>query len=120
MSSHIFTSCLQILIVMFILNIWFANNNVTANENFDGNGFDYTKDSPLEDVVMMRRGVWSRLFRGGINTPQKLDGQSYPISMTPDLASINGRIQILPYDKRTIPIELRKALYAHGIVGRRR
>lgn len=114
------TLSLQIFIVLFILNIWLANNYVTANENFDDNGFYYTKNSPSEDVVMMRRGVWSRLFRGGINSPQKLDGQSYSMPTTFDLASINGRVQMLPYDKRTIPIELRKALYAHGIVGRRR
>ncbi len=29
-----------------------------------------------------------------------------------------GRIHVIPFKKRTIPIELQKALYAHGIVGR--
>ena len=32
----------------------------------------------------------------------------------------HGVLHILPYKKRTIPLELQKALYAHGIVGRRR
>ncbi|CAF1228760.1 unnamed protein product [Adineta steineri] len=31
-----------------------------------------------------------------------------------------GQMRIIGYKKRTIPIELQKALYAHGIVGRRR
>jgi hypothetical protein len=31
-----------------------------------------------------------------------------------------GSIRIIPFKKRTIPIEFQKALYAHGIVGRRR
>lgn len=30
-----------------------------------------------------------------------------------------GQYRIIPFKKRTIPIELQKALYAHGIVGRR-
>jgi hypothetical protein len=32
----------------------------------------------------------------------------------------HGIIRFVPYKKRTIPLELQKALYAHGIVGRRR
>ena len=31
-----------------------------------------------------------------------------------------GLVRFIPYKKRTIPLELQKALYAHGIVGRRR
>lgn len=31
-----------------------------------------------------------------------------------------GTFQVMPYKKRTIPLELQKALYAHGIIGRRR
>ena len=31
-----------------------------------------------------------------------------------------GQVHVIPFKKRTIPIELQKALYAHGIVGRRR
>lgn len=30
----------------------------------------------------------------------------------------NGVVHLIPYKKRTIPLELQKALYAHGIVGR--
>ncbi|UJR22174.1 hypothetical protein I4U23_025238 [Adineta vaga] len=32
----------------------------------------------------------------------------------------NAIVRVRPYKKRTIPLELQKALYAHGIVGRRR
>lgn len=114
------TSCLQIFIVFFLLTICIANNGISANDYYDDNELYYSKNSHPEDLEIVRRGVWSRLFRGGLNGPQKTDGQSYPLSATSDLAALNGRIQIIPYDKRTIPLELRKALYAHGIVGRRR
>lgn len=41
----------------------------------------------------------------------------------PAVSNFNLRralISFIPYKKRTIPLELQKALYAHGIVGRRR
>ncbi len=63
----------------------------------------------------MQRGVWSRLFRDEINQPRmnsRSKGANYALA--------TGKVHIIPYDKRTIPIELQKALYAHGIVGRRR
>ena len=51
---------------------------------------------------------WSRWFA------------SEPPLATPELRLRNGVIHIVPYKKRTIPLELQRALYAHGIVGRRR
>jgi len=41
----------------------------------------------------------------------------HPI-IRPDYDIQYDQIRIIPYKKRTIPIELQKALYAHGIVGR--
>ena len=43
-----------------------------------------------------------------------------PVIMGSDYDIPHGQVHFLPYKKRTIPIELQKALYAHGIVGRRR
>jgi hypothetical protein len=45
--------------------------------------------------------------------------QNYIPSM-PNYDLRRGVIRLIPYKKRTIPLELQKALYAHGIVGRRR
>jgi hypothetical protein len=73
-----------------------------------------------EKIELNRRGVWSRLFRDEINLPQKINSRSHDFPVEPVLALKNGRIQFIPHDKRKIPLELRKALYAHGIVGRRR
>lgn len=67
-----------------------------------------TEDLSEEPVFRAERGVWSRLFRTDANTPQKIKALN---------AKVPAQIQFIPYDKRTIPIELRKALYAHGIVG---
>jgi hypothetical protein len=41
-------------------------------------------------------------------------------SMVSDYDLQYGQIRSIPFKKRAIPIELQKALYAHGIVGRRR
>ena len=114
------TTYLHIFIVFFLVSIFIVNNGISADDYYDDNELHYLKNSRPGDLDIVRRGVWSRLFRGGMNTPQRADGQSYPLPATSDLTAINGRIQIIPYDKRTIPLELRKALYAHGIVGRRR
>ena len=49
---------------------------------------------------------------GNVGTDPSLIGADYDTSY--------GTIRVIPFKKRTIPIELQKALYAHGIVGRRR
>ena len=113
------TSYLQIFILLFILNIWINTDQVSANGNSD-NEVLYLKNSESDNIQLMRRSVWSRLFRGELNAPHRIDDHSYQSSIISNAAFKNGRIQLIPYDKRTIPIELRKALYAHGIVGRRR
>ena len=43
-----------------------------------------------------------------------------PSLMISDYDDPHGHMYVIPFKKRTIPIELQKALYAHGIVGRRR
>lgn len=78
------------------------------------------KSSIPENVELARRGVWSRLFRSETNSPQKMNSYSYDQLNDSGYAVKNGRVQFIPHDKRTIPLELRKAFYAHGIVGRRR
>jgi len=78
------------------------------------------KNSIPEDIELNRRGVWARLFRNEINSSEKINSRSrnFPVEFV--YALKDGRIQLIPHDKRTIPLELRKAIYAHGIVGRRR
>ncbi len=51
--------------------------------------------------------------------PEINEQQNY-IPSVPNFDLRRGIIRIIPYKKRTIPLELQKALYAHGIVGRRR
>ena len=73
---------------------------------------DYSKRSMPEPLHGVRRDVWSLLF--GYDNPAVRHSPHQHGS--PSLA----RIRLIPFDKRTIPIELQKAFYAHGIVGRRR
>ena len=51
---------------------------------------------------------WSVIFR-----------PSY-ISAVPHIGLRSGANYFIPFNKRKIPLQLQKALYAHGIVGRRR
>jgi hypothetical protein len=131
-----FTSYLQIFIVFFILSICFNNGHVSGNGiydqiSFDNNDDDLTQSINLdqsfdleneipENVELSRRGVWARLFRSESNSPGKMNSHSPDLPTGSGYAFKNGQFHIIPHDKRTIPIELRKALYAHGIVGRRR
>jgi hypothetical protein len=73
-----------------------------------------------ENLQLIRRGVWSRLFRSKTNLPQIMNSHSHQPPTAPAFAAGIIPLQLLPYEKRTIPLELRKALYAHGIIGRRR
>lgn len=68
----------------------------------------YFKRSTTENVHGVRRDVWSILF--GYENPSTRYQQNHHGSSV-------SRIRIIPLDKRTIPIELQKALYAHGIIG---
>ena len=51
---------------------------------------------------------------------KSINTHSDPSSMISDYDDSHGHAHVIPFKKRTIPIELQKALYAHGIVGRRR
>src|SRR5205823_5524996 len=62
---------------------------------------------PINDDIS-RSNRWSRAYRGNY------------FQAIPSFDFRRGIIRFIPYKKRTIPLELQKALYAHGIVGRRR
>ena len=101
------------------------NNHVSANgihDEKDGElsdtSFDLENSIP-DPIELIRRGVWSRLFRSE-NTQPKINSHSHHSPTLSNYDLLAGRFHYVPFDKRTIPIELQKALYAHGIVGRRR
>ena len=60
-----------------------------------------------------RSSLWSKLFRPNQRKMPSTHSQH-------ELHIRNAVIHLIPQKKRTIPLELQKALYAHGIVGRRR
>jgi hypothetical protein len=115
------------LIIFILFNICIHNDHVLANgiqdrtsiDNYDDELFSLNNSQP-EDIELTRRGVWSRLFRNEMKLPQKMNSHLHKSPTAFDFTLKNGRLSLVPHDKRTIPIELRKALYAHGIVGRRR
>jgi len=76
-------------------------------ESFSTYRYDPNNDE-FSDVLRADTTFHARLNDLAIGTDEMEPLQSY------------GHIRFIPYKKRTIPIELQKALYAHGIVGRRR
>ena len=132
-----FNSYLRVFIVVFMFIIYINNNHVSANGIYDQTSLEKNDDdlvySPNTDELFhldnfkpensefTRRGVWSRLFRGETDQPRVHSRSHHSLTeKEPGYDIQTGRIRLIPFDKRAIPIELQKALYAHGIVGRRR
>jgi len=83
-----------------------STKNVDSLSNYqDDNNDGETKNVLAPDSVFLLKNVNSR-------SDHSTMGSDYDLQY--------GQIRIIPFKKRTIPIELQKALYAHGIVGRRR
>ncbi|CAF0863907.1 unnamed protein product [Adineta ricciae] len=118
------TSYSRLCLALFILIICTNTHGVFANDghneeswmNDDQEKVYVLKRDIPNDVRLTRRGVWSRLFRQEYN-PTRGNNHVY---YSPTASVHLGAIHVIPFDKRTIPIELQKALFAHGIIGRRR
>ena len=99
-------------------------NNHKISANSIHRKYDYLPQSLTFDDdrsnILLRRDVLS--FDDEITSPDLWARIIRPryISTAPNFNLRQGIIGIIPYKKRTIPLELQKALYAHGIVGRRR
>ncbi|CAF1046121.1 unnamed protein product [Rotaria sp. Silwood1] len=100
------------------------NDPISFYNNDDESGFPINRDKSFdlkefipEDIESSQHNAWSRLFHSETSQPRITNRSRYP-SRLHSHSSPNGRMYIIPFDKRTIPIELQKALYAHGIVGR--
>ena len=119
--------------IIFVLVVLIATDAVFANEVHDQSSADRADGalaySPydLDAVFVMeksepaysrvgRRDLWSRIFWDedlGALLPNR------PRTTSTDRAH-NPRVQVVPMGKRTLPLDLQKALFAHGIIGRRR
>jgi hypothetical protein len=89
------------------LIIYLSAKNVDGLVNYP---YDNNYDGELKNLLITDNLSSLKDINGGIDP--SLSGYDYDLPY--------GQIRIIPFKKRTIPIELQKALYAHGIVGRRR
>lgn len=118
--------------VFLILVICTNNNHASADEIYDTKHSDHRDNGlslPSEALnsaktnsntnEIKRRDVWSRIFGIEIN-PSRILSRSHYFSKLYGHPLSNNDYIVIPTDKSIIPIELQKALYAHGIVGRRR
>ncbi|CAF1125032.1 unnamed protein product [Rotaria sordida] len=117
-SLHIFT--LFILFLIFANNYKILANNIYRRNDYVSPSLIFDNDQPkilfepdnlfyesIDDEIPSS-DYWSIIFR-----PNYIP----PVPNTGSRRSINPS---MPFKKRKIPLELQKALYAHGIVGRRR
>lgn len=73
----------------------------------------------MDDADFNRRDALSDSSQSKVIQPRFINRAHYAPRLYGHYTP-NRRVLLIPVDKRTIPIELQKALYAHGIVGRRR
>jgi hypothetical protein len=119
-----------------ILLIFINNHKISGNNHFNYQRYpsiydDLSYDDNESPIVtnpnslyesdsneVVSSNPWSRLFHRQYE--QSAYTPTYYSPSKSGFALRSGEIRYVPYHKRTIPIELQKALYAHGIVGRRR
>jgi hypothetical protein len=102
-------------------------NNAKISANIIQNKNDYSPQSLVFDYDQLnslseRDNLSSERINDEIQSSNlwpRIHRQSDTSAM-PNFDFRRGIVRFYPYKKRTIPLELQKALYAHGIVGRRR
>ncbi|CAF1030119.1 unnamed protein product [Rotaria sordida] len=100
------TSYLRFIVLfLFIIYVSATNTDSIINDQYDNNDAEINIHLP-SDISFLFKSINNRL--------------NHHPSMVYDFDIKNDQPVIIPFKKRTIPIELQKALYAHGIVGRRR
>ena len=136
-SYHLFTLFI-ILLVLINHHQTSANsfNNRPAYQSQSPSYKDYSYDdigeneSPVfidpdnfyasDNEEIRSQNPWSKLFHR--NSQRSIYTPAYYTSSSPGFNLRSGTIRYISYpaEKRAIPIEFQKALFAHGIVGRRR
>ncbi|CAF1259764.1 unnamed protein product [Rotaria sp. Silwood1] len=99
------TSYLRLIaLFLFIIYVSAKDTDMIINDQYDNNDAEVNIHLP-PDIAFLFKNINSH--------------SDHP-SMVTDYDIKDGRPLMISFKKRTIPIELQKALYAHGIVGRRR
>lgn len=111
---------------LFSLLIILANNHkILANTL-------YQKTNYLPESLLYENDQSKVIFEPENSSQESSDGEISPTELwslilhrnhffqPSDINLKRGLTQSIPFKKRKIPLELQKALYAHGIVGRRR
>ncbi|UJR22178.1 hypothetical protein I4U23_025242 [Adineta vaga] len=97
-------SCFRLIAFLFLLIVIVSARNIDSSRNDE----DHIDNSGIiKQTLALDADLFSKINN---NRPDR--------SAMSDFGFTYGHFPF--YKKRTIPIELQKALYAHGIVGRRR
>jgi hypothetical protein len=125
------------LTLLIVLLVFINNHQISANSL--SNKFDYQPISPIyndlsyednddsdsnilyipDNEEITSRNPWSHLFHR--YSDRSVGSPTYYSRPQSGFNLRRGEIHYIPYpfQKRAIPIEFQKALFAHGIVGRR-
>ena len=98
---------------VILLLIFIHHGSISAYTIHHGKGFDSSKyltdrsfNADETDEMIEPSSIYPRIYHSNY------------LAAIPSFDLRNGVVHLIPYKKRTIPLELQKALYAHGIVGR--
>ena len=127
------------LFTLFVLLLAINNHQITANSlsnrldyqpyasifndlSYDDSELPISVTSSnfyeLENDEITSQNPWSQLLHR--HNERSIYTPTYFLPSQNGFALRNGEIRYISYPKRAVPIELQKALFAHGIVGRRR
>ena len=104
---------IHLVVLVIVLIIFEQSFPVSANRIDDYDSSLSVFQDSQGNIYQRRSSLWSKLFR---SNDQEISSNNHKH----ELHIRNAVVRLIPYKKRTIPLELQKALYAHGIVGRRR
>ena len=95
-------------------------NDLSYEDNDESELFNPNDLYLSDNEELTSRNPWSHLFHR--YSQQSVNSPRFYSPSLPTFRLRNGAIRFIPYpaQKRAIPIEFQKALFAHGIVGRRR
>jgi hypothetical protein len=116
---------LHICILLILLLIYTHNQQISATSIYREKA--YEPESLLYDDDQSRMSFQRENLLYEPNDDEIPSSKPWPgiihsnyIQPVPNIRLRSGIVRVIPYKKRTIPLTLQKALYAHGIIGRRR
>ncbi len=121
LNVNLFLFTVLLLLIIFTNNAKISAHSIHHKNHYLPESMIFNDDDQT-NLLAERNNLSSELINGKISS-LNFWPRTHRANFAPTIPSFDlrrGIVRFYPYKKRTIPLELQKALYAHGIVGRRR